>query len=290
MHVRQRLLAHRREHVVALGRVEAVERRAKAGAEVALDGDPAVERGEGHDEVDDVDLVLAEAGAVEPLRDDPGAAPGELARRVGVGALGMTATDQLPRRERGPRVVGRRRPDRERDATAGAQDAPRLAQRRLAVGHQHVAPAAEHAVERCRGLVDRLGVDLAEAHVGDPEPLGPCLGGGDHLGHEVRGDERAAGRDLLGGEKADLARARRQLEQLVPGLEPERVDHPDGHRHRHAGHPLGLCAPARGLRGPAGAALLAVVVGLAHVSSRRSSLPEGVRGSRLASSNAFGTL
>ena len=53
---------------------------------------------------------------------------------------------------------------------------------------------------------------------------------------------------------------------------------------------LGTRRPALGLLAPAGAALLAIGVGVAHVSSRRSSLPEGVRGSRVTSSNDFGTL
>ena len=198
--------------------------------------------------------------------------------------------DELARRDRRPRVLARAGPGRERHAPAGAQDAARLAQRRLAVGHQHVAPAAQHAVERGGGLVDRLGVDLPEADVGDPEPLGAGLRDGDHLGHEVRRDQRAAGLDLLGGEEADLAGARRQLEHLVAGLELEGVHHPHRDRHRHGGQPLGLGAPATGLGAPAGAALLAVVVGNGHVSSRRSSLPEAVRGSCVASSNAFGTL
>ena len=52
------------------------------------------------------------------------------------------------------------------------------------------------------------------------------------------------GCDLLGGEEADLAGARRQLEHLVAGLELERVDHPHRDRHRRGGQPLGLGAPA----------------------------------------------
>ena len=87
------------------------------------------------------------------------------------------------------------------------------------------------------------------------------------------------GRDLLGGEEADLARPGRELEHLVARLQPERVDHPDGDGHGRAAHRLRLRRPALGRGSPAGAALLAVVGGVGHLSSRRSSLPEGVRGS-----------
>ena len=59
-------------------------------------------------------------------------------------------------------------PRGQRHAAAGPEHAPRLAQAALGIGHQHVAPAAQDAVQAGRLGVDaRLGVDLLEAHVAD---------------------------------------------------------------------------------------------------------------------------
>ena len=117
----------------------------------------------------------------------PSCAQRELARGRRVRALHQPARDQLARRQRAPRVLLGGGPRGERDAAAGLEHAPRLAQRVLGVGHQHVAPAAQDAVD-ARGLeVDaRVGVDLLEAHVADAELLGAALGGLQHLGREVR--------------------------------------------------------------------------------------------------------
>ena len=112
--------------------------------------------------------MLDEAGAPRGARRSrPPARPGELAGRPGRPARRARA--------RPARSIGQRRstgcrsgagPGGERDAAAGPQHAAGLAQRGLGVGHQHVAPAAEHAVEaRGRRGRCRLGVDLLEAHV-----------------------------------------------------------------------------------------------------------------------------
>ena len=59
------------------------------------------------------------------------------------------------------------------------------------------------------------------------------------------------GCDLLGGEEADFAGARRELEHVVAGLQRERVDEPDRDGHRlpadrsaRADQPA-ACAPQR---------------------------------------------
>ena len=72
----------------------------------------------------------------------------------------------------------------------------------------------------------------------------------------------------------------RQLEHLVARLE-RRARRPSTPTRASSCGPArsARARPALGLLAPAGAALLAVVVGVGHVSSRRSSLPEGVRGS-----------
>ena len=101
-------------------------------------------------------------------------------------------------------------PRGERDAAARAQDAARLAQRGGRVGEQHVAPARQDAVEVGRRQVDPLGVDRAELDVGDPELGGAGARLIDHLLDGVGADQRAAGLDQLGGEKARCRRARRR--------------------------------------------------------------------------------
>ncbi len=66
------------------------------------------------------------------------------------------------------------------------EEPARVLQRRLRVLEQHVAPAAQDAVERRGGLVDRdVEVDLPEADVLDALALRSSLRRGEHLGHEV---------------------------------------------------------------------------------------------------------
>ena len=291
LHVLERALADRGDHVLALGRGQAVE-RARGSARRSRAWWRSRRRTTG--------------GRRRSRRSRPGARRSRPPRGAPRSCPPAPRRTGRARPDRGARG-GRARPAPSPGSTptgsrsgvvhaASATRAPGLStrrvslQRRLAVGHQHVAPAAQHAVERRGRLVDPLGVDLAEAHVGDPHLLGALLRRGDHLGREVGGDQRAAGRDLLGGEEADLAGAGRQLEHLVARLQLERVDHPHRHGHRRAAQVLGARRPALGLLAPAGAALLAVCVGVGHVSSRRRSLPEGVRGSRVTSSKLFGTL
>ena len=219
----------------------------------------------------------------------PSGRPGELARLTGGDRLDQPAAHHLAGGDRAPRVLLRAPPRRQGEPPSGLEHPARLPQRGLGVGHQHVAPAAQDAVD-ARGLdVDRaLRVDLLEADVAEPELLRAALGDHQHLGRDVRRDQRAAGLDELGGEEARVAGAGGQLEHRVPRLGLDRVDHPRRDGHGDPAHHLAVRLPGRRGVAPAGAGLL--LVGLAHRSSRRSSFPDALRGSASATSTALGTL
>ena len=232
-------------------------------------GPPVGGRAEVDREVERLDVVLGEPGLVERLGDRALRRPAERPRQRGIGRLPEPVGDHLAARERQPRVRVRPGPGGERHAPAGAQHPARLAQGVDRVGHQHVAPAAEDAVEAAGLDVDaRVGVDLLEADVRDPQRLGALLGDLEHLGREVRRDQRAGGRDQLRGEQPGVAGAGRELEQRLAGLRVERVDHPRRDRHRPRAHRVLLRGPARGLLAPALAALAAEVVGEGHGRGR----------------------
>jgi hypothetical protein len=126
-----------------------------------------------------------------------------------------------------------------------------LAQCRLGVGEQHVAPARQHAVELRGRQVDPLGVHRAELGVGDPELSRAGTREVDHLLDGVRAQERPAGEDELGGEEPGVARTRGELEHPVAGLRLDRVDEPRGNRPPGGLQAFPMRAPAvRGTRPP----------------------------------------
>ena len=183
-------------------------------------------------------------------------------------------------------------PHGQRDAPAGAQHAARLAERRGRVGHQHVAPAAQHGVDARHRQVDPFGVEHLELDVAQAERGRALARAGEHrLG--LVGDDRAADRrHQLGGEQAGLPQPGRQLEHPLAGLRGDRVDQPVRDRRAELAQQLLAAHPAGGRLFPALQAGVAVGVGVeAHRSSRRSSLPERVRGSGSPrSSTRLGTL
>ena len=88
----------------------------------------------------------------------PGPAKANMPGSAGLGHRHEPALEQRRHRRRVAHgFVSGRVPGGQRDAPARAQDAARLAQRRRRVGHQHVAPAAQHARRRwrCRGRSTR---------------------------------------------------------------------------------------------------------------------------------------
>ena len=92
--------------------------------------------------------MSSKPGGVEQLLDPARTAERERAGRVGRAA----ARSGRARPSRDPisashGLASGAVPRGERDPPAGPQHAPRLAQRRLRVGEQHVAPAAEHGVD-----------------------------------------------------------------------------------------------------------------------------------------------
>ena len=111
--------------------------------------------------------------------------------------------------------------------------------------HEHVAEAAEDAVDRGELRVDPLEVDRLELDVVDAELRGAAAGGLDHRLGAVGADQLAAGMQQLGGEEADVAAAGGELEDRLAGLGLEAVDHPvrDGQRAVVEGVGAGL--PAR---------------------------------------------
>ena len=92
----------------------------------------------------------------------------------------------------------------------GLQHPPRLAQRGLRVGDQHVAPAAQDAVQRGGRAVDR---DVQRRSAGSgrwsrPSSSARRCAAASISGAKSRRDQRPAGLDQLGGQEARVARCR----------------------------------------------------------------------------------
>ena len=220
------------------------------------------------------------------------ASPGRAAAR------GPRST-QLRRRAPTPRVVLRRVPDRERDAAAGPQHAARLAQRGLGVGEQHVAPAAEDAVD---ASPSRRSIHSASIGRNSTLSSAELLARARARTSTIASApsvmiSRAAGRDQLGGEQAGVAAARRRARAPSGPAAGRRASTSQRETRRAARlQRLALALPARRRRASQRSRLSArwsfgSIAGASHASSRRSSLPERVRGSGSATNaNALGTL
>ena len=147
--------------------------------------------------------------------------------RAGLGRRQVPALDHRHPGDRRPEVAIRARPDRERQPAAVAQHPPRLRERGGRVGHQHVAEAAEDAVDAGVVEVHALGIE-------DPE-LGCSRARG-------RSPRRRAASTIAGAksveisfpsspialrrQEAGVAGARRELEHGVAGLRIEPLDQP----------------------------------------------------------------
>jgi hypothetical protein len=160
-------------------------------------------------EVERLDDDVVEPRRVEQLLDPPRTPERERPRRAGRVGLHEPAPYEDLADLGQPRVVLGRRPRRQRHATARAQDAPRLAQRRLRVGEQHVAPPRQHRVHRRRRQVDPLRLHGPDLHVRGADLLRAGPGQLDHRFGAVRDDGLATGRHELRGHQAGVARAGR---------------------------------------------------------------------------------
>jgi hypothetical protein len=85
---------------------------------------------------------------------------------------------------------------------------------------QHVAPAAEHAIDAVVAEVHSLGVHFAMLDVGEAEAPRRAPRSRHHLGREVGEDQPPVRPDRAGSGKARLAGARRQLEDCLARLGP----------------------------------------------------------------------
>ena len=203
---------------------------------------------------------LGEAGLLEQLTHALGAAERERTRRAGDRRRALRPRSRSSAPAAAPTGCARSRPTRpaRRARRGAARGASRAAPRR--VGHQHVAPAAQHRVDARHRQVDPFGVQHLELDVAQAELGRPLARAGEHrLG--LVGDDRAADRrDQLGGEHARLAEARRQLEHALAGLRGDRVDQPVRHRRAELAQHLLAAHPAGGGLFPACEARVAVGV------------------------------
>jgi hypothetical protein len=170
----------------------------------------------------------------------------------------MPPLNQSHGRHRSPWVAIGRRPDRERKMAAVAQHPPRLAQRRRGVGHEHVAPAADHTVHAVVVKVHPLGVQHAVLDIGESPILAEATGDIDHLRREVRGDHATRIPDPACNLEAQIARPGSDLEEGLPRLRigplHDPIVDPAGELH----YPLVSVPPARCHLPPGLEALLAI--------------------------------
>ena len=151
-------------------------------------------------------------------REDPGSA-GFRSRQV-------TALHQGDSGDRGPQVLVRAGPDRERDPPPLTQDAAGLGERRPRVGHQHVSEPGDHAVDARVVEVHPLGVEDPELDVRQAELSAATAGHLDHPRGEVGRDHPSLIADTLADQKARVAGPGGELEHRVAGARVEPFDQP----------------------------------------------------------------
>ncbi len=242
-------------------------------------------------ERDGVDLDVLEPGGVEQLVQAVAIAERERAGNARRRRGDEPALDEQPRRQRQPRVVRRVVPHGKRDAPAGAQNAAGLRQRRAGVGHEHESPAAQDGVDARDRQVDPLRIDGLELDVSQAELRGARPRAVEHRLRLIGCDDASPRLHELGGQEARLADAGGEVEHPVPRLRVNRLDHPVGHRRPEGAHPLLAPRPAGRSLVPVLGACATVFLGVHQGSSRRNSLPDGVRGSGpVTTSTRRGTL
>ena len=126
-----------------------------------------------------------------------------------------------------------------------------------------------------------------------PELLGAPLGGGEHLGHEVGGDQRRRRAGSARRRGSRCRPGRRRARAPSGRLRLDRVDHPGRDGHRRAAQRVGLRrSQPGGLLGPAGCGSRCGIRRVAVIASSpsRSSLPSACAAAASTSSTAFGHL
>src|SRR5262245_25153292 len=184
--------------------------------------------------------------------------------------------DQDARGDGDPGVSLAARPDREREPSAGAKHSPRLAEGGCRIRHEHVAPAAEDAVDRIVRELDLLGVEDAVLHVRQAELGTSPAGDFGHRRAEVARDQTTTLAEDCRNLESDLSLAGRELEHHVSGHRRELADEPFGHGRRGLLPLRPHALPARGHRSPVlepGLALLIALHG-AIVDAPERGVPE----------------
>ena len=216
-----------------------------------------------------LDPHLGEARLLEQLPHSLRAAQREGPRRARGGRLGRGRAPAAPAPGAAPRgccsIASH---------TASATRPPGRSTRRVSrsaaerIGHQHVAPAAEHRVDARHRQVDPFGVQHLELDVAQAQRDRALARAREHRLGLVGDDHPAHRRDQLRREHARLAQARRQLEHTLARLRHDRVDHPVRDRSAELAHRVLLARPAGGRLFPALQARVAVGV---RVEAHRSS-------------------
>jgi hypothetical protein len=128
------------------------------------------------------------------------------------------------------------------------------------IGHEHVAPAADHPVHAVVLEVHPLRVENAVLHVGQAARLAVAAGVLDHLRREVGADHPALGAHALRYGKAQVAGPAGDVEDGLARLRVRPVHEPGVHAGGHVHHPFPPVLPAGGHPAPCLQALLAVGV------------------------------
>jgi hypothetical protein len=145
-------------------------------------------------------------------------------------------------------------PDREGDPASRPEHPSALREGRRGVGHQHVAPAAEDAVDAVRLQVHAFGVQHPNLRVPRANLFGPPLSRGDHPGGKIRDDHAPRLAYQARREQPGVARAGRQLQHGIAGLRIEPPHQPLAHRARDPPQLLPPRAPAGSHGTPGGSA------------------------------------
>jgi len=197
-------------------------------------------------------------GPVKPafsksVRRRPWVDEGENAGRSRLCRRHVAAIPEHARRQRRPWTLVRRSEDGADEASSAAQHTSGLAERSRRVGHEHVSPPAEDAVDRVVADIKAFRVEHKTLDVRQPDARRVPLCRLDHRTREVADEDTARGPDERGRGEADDAGTGRELEKRLSAGRPEPLEHPLSNRLRRR-----------------------LEVGVTRVPSRRHRLPDGI--------------